>query len=396
LFEFRKGSIQVKNRHVIWLFAFVIVMTPLATGQAGSTAGPCYVAPGGDDVNTCSSVGTACATINGALAETSCSGTVFVAIGTYLGTGSEAVVSITRSIALSGGWDAGFTTQSGTSTIDGEDARRGLVIGSGVTAFVERFTISRGEGDGAAGISNEGNLTWFECTISNNMDIGDATSEGGGIRNGTNGTLALFNSTVSDNQSSSGAGLFNAWGTVAITNSTISGNSARGTGGGINNLGGTVYVNNATITNNSDNVLSNDPVAGGIHNEAGGTVELKNSIVAQNNNGGPDCNGTISSSGFNLIGDTSQCTFLSTIGDRVDIDPRLSALEDNGGPTSTHALQFSSPAINRGNPQGCQNHQGSLLNNDQRGYLRVQRCDIGAFEFQTFLHENYLPAVMKH
>ena len=175
----------MKNRHVIWLFAFVIVMTPLATGQAGSTAGPCYVAPGGDDVNTCSSVGTACATINGALAETSCSGTVFVAIGTYLGTGSEAVVSITRSIALSGGWDAGFTTQSGTSTIDGEDARRGLVIGSGVTAFVERFTISRGEGDGAAGISNEGNLTLFECTISNNMDIGDATSEGGGIRNGT-------------------------------------------------------------------------------------------------------------------------------------------------------------------------------------------------------------------
>ena len=305
-------------------------------------------------------------------------------------------MSITRSIALSGGWDASFSTQGGTSTIDGEEARRGLVIETNVTAFVQRFTISRGEGDGAAGISNEGNLTLVESTISNNTDIGDETSEGGGIHNGTSATLTLRNSTVSDNQSSSGAGLFNAWGTVVITNSTISGNSARGTGGGINNLGGTVYANNATITNNTDNQLSKEPVAGGIHNEAGGTVVLKNSIVAQNNNGGPDCNGTINSSGLNLIGDTSRCTFVSTIGDRVDIDPRLSALEDNGGPTSTHALQFGSPAINRGNPAGCQNQQGSQLNNDQRGYLRVQRCDIGAFEFQTFLHEIYLPAAMKN
>ncbi len=383
-------------RPVVWLFALVIVLTPLVTGQARSTAGPCYVAPGGDDGNTCSSVGTACATINGALAETSCSGTIFVAIGTYLDTGSEAVVSITRSIALSGGWDASFTTQSGTSTIDGEGARRGLVIENGVTAFVERFTISRGKGDGAAGISNEGNLTLFQCTINNNTDTGDATSEGGGIRNGTSGTLALFNSTVSDNQSSSGAGLFNAWGTVVITNSTISGNSARGTGGGINNFGGTVYVNNATITNNSDNELSNGPDAGGIHNEAGGTVELKNSIVAQNNNGGPDCNGTIRSSGFNLIGNTSGCSFTPMAGDYTDVDPRLGVLKNNGGLTSTHALQFGSPAINRGNPQGCQNHQGSLLNNDQRGYLRVQRCDIGAFEFQTFIHEVFLPAAMKN
>ena len=382
-------------RPVVWLFALVIVLTPLVTGKAESTAGPCYVAPGGDDGNTCSSVGTACATINGALAKTSCSGTIFVAIGTYLGTGSEAVVSITRSIALSGGWDASFSTQSGTSTIDGQDSRRGMVVQSGVTVFVEQFTISHGEGDGAAGISNEGNLTLFECTINYNTDNGDATSEGGGIRNGDSGTLSIFNSTISNNQSRSGAGLFNAWGTVVITNSTISGNSARGTGGGINNFGGKVYINNATITNNSDNELSNVPVAGGIHNEAGGTVELKNSIVAQNNDGGPDCNGTISSSGFNLIGDTSQCTFVSTIGDRLDVDARLSALEDNGGLTSTHALRFGSPAINRGNPQGCQNHQGSPLNSDQRFYSRVQRCDIGAFEFQTFLYEVFLPAAMK-
>jgi hypothetical protein len=304
------------------------------------------------------------------------------------------VVSITRSIALSGGWDVGFTSQNGTSTIDGENARRGLVISSGSTAFIEQFSIINGQGDGAAGVSNDGNLTLVECTIKDNIDIGDTTSEGGGIRN-SNGTLFLLDSTVNDNQSSSGAGLFNAWGEVVITNSTISGNTARGTGGGINNLGGTIYLNNATITGNLDNELSKERVAGGIHNEAGGTVELRNSLLAQNNNGGPDCNGTISSAGFNLVGNPSQCSFLPTTGDRVDNHPRLGVLGDNGGPTTTHALQFGSPAINRGDPSGCRNHQGSPLNSDQRGFLRVQRCDIGAFEYQTIINEVYLPAVMK-
>jgi hypothetical protein len=356
-------------------------------GQAGSTAGPCYVAPGGDDLSTCSSVGTACATINGALAETSCSGTIFVAIGTYLGTGIEPVVSITRSIALSGGWDTGFTTQSGISTIDGENARRGLVVDSGVTAFIEQFAIQRGEGDGSAGISNHGNLTLFECSVQNNSDIGDFTSEGGGIRNGSSGTLSLFNSTVSENQSSSGAGLFNAWGTMTITNSTISGNSARGTGGGINTLGGTVFINKST---------TDDPIAGGIHNEAGGAVYLKNSIVADNNHGGPDCHGVISSSGYNLVWDISRCTFTPGVGDWTNIDPHLGPLMNNGGLTSTHALVFGSPAINRGNPQGCQTDLGSPLNNDQRGRPRVQRCDMGAYEFQTFIHHIFLPASMKN
>lgn len=390
-----EGSAQVKMRHIIWLIVIATMITPFVSGQAGDSAGPCYVAPGGDDLNTCSTVGDACATINSALSKVDCSGTIFVGTGTYQGTGNDPVVSISRSIALSGGWDAGFTAQNGTSTIDGQDARRGLVVSSGITAFVQRFTVLRGQGDGAAGIVNDGNLTLFECTIKDNTDIGDWTSEGGGIRNGSNGTLSLFNSTVHNNQSSSGAGLFNAWGTVVITNSTISGNTARGTGGGINNLGGTIYLNNATVTNNIDNDISKEPVAGGIHNEAGGTVELRNSLLAQNNNGGPDCNGTFSSAGFNLVGNTAQCNFLMTTGDRLDNHPRSGALGDNGGPTFTHALQFGSPAINHGDPGGCKNYQGSPLNSDQRGFSRVQRCDIGAFEYQTTLNEVYLPALMK-
>ena len=233
--------------------------------------------------------------------------------------------------------------------------------------------------------------TLFECTVKNNIDSGNWTSEGGGIRIGDSGALYLFNSTVSNNQSSSGAGIFNDHGTVVITNSTISGNSARGTGGGINNLGGTIHINNATISNTSDNEESDDPIAGGIHNEAGGTVYLKNSIVAQNNNGGSDCHGTITSSGYNLMGDISRCTFTPSAGDMINVDAQLGTLQDNGGLTFTHALEIGSPAINRGTPPSCEDHHGGPLDSDQRFYSRVQRCDIGAFEFQAFLEYIFLP-----
>ena len=84
-------------------------------------------------------------------------------------------------------------------------------------------------------------------------------------------------------------------------------------------------------------------------------MNLKNSIVANNTAVlvGPDCNGTIESAGFNILGDDTDCTFNDTTGDQVGtdgspIDPLLGALADNGGPTMTHALLDGSPAIDTG------------------------------------------------
>jgi hypothetical protein len=63
-----------------------------------------------------------------------------------------------------------------------------------------------------------------------------------------------------------------------------------------------------------------------------------------------------------------------------DVDPMLGPLQNNGGPTLTHALDPSSPALNAGS---------NLLNlsTDQRGasFSRVVAsiADIGAFERQT-------------
>jgi Chlamydia polymorphic membrane protein (Chlamydia_PMP) repeat len=54
-------------------------------------------------------------------------------------------------------------------------------------------------------------------------------------------------------------------------------------------------------------------------------------------------------------------------------DPSLLPLADNGGPTLTRALQTGSPAVDDGNTATCP----SL---DQRAYLRLGPCDIGAYE----------------
>ena len=51
----------------------------------------------------------------------------------------------------------------------------------------------------------------------------------------------------------------------------------------------------------------------------------------------------------------------------------LGPLQNNGGPTLTHALLPGSPAIDASNPNGSMR--------DQRYYLRNGRPDIGAFEF---------------
>jgi len=82
--------------------------------------------------------------------------------------------------------------------------------------------------------------------------------------------------------------------------------------------------------------------------------------------------GTVTSSGNNLD-DGSTCAF-NNAGDKVNTDPLLGPLQDNGGPTLTHALLSGSPAINQGKNSFCPA-------TDQRGLTRPSTaCDIGAYE----------------
>jgi hypothetical protein len=132
----------------------------------------------------------------------------------------------------------------------------------------------------------------------------------------------------------------------------------------------------------STTALSAISNGGGISN-SGGTATFQNSIVANNSSG--NCNGTITSKGYNLSSDNS-CDF-GNAGDLNNTDPKLGNLGNYGGPTQTILLLSGSPAIDAGNPTGCTDGHGHLLMTDQRGKPRPDKedsggCDMGAYERQ--------------
>ena len=200
----------------------------------------------------------------------------------------------------------------------------------------------------------------------------------------SSGPLTILNSTISANSATGGGGGgFVIAGTADMTNSTISGNSASefnfgiGFGGGIHISAGTLTVTNSTITSNSAQFRG-----GGIINSSG-TLRSRNTIIALNTagtGGGPDVFGPLFSEGFNLIGDNSDATITpAQFSDQIGmagspIDPLLGPLQNNGGPTFTQTLLVSSRAINKANA-------AIAPERDQRGYVRSDTPDVGAFEF---------------
>ena len=397
------------------LLTLVCLAFSVAGPQPARAAGAWYVAPGGDDSNTCLSSSQPCATIDGAIGKAASGDSVYVAVGTYTGSTSDAVVTIGKDLTLSGGWEAGFTTQAGMSTIDGQGGRRGLTIYSysKITVMLENFTIQNGHdpSEGGGVYSNGDYYTGGNNVTINHSLIKNNKSDwmGGGVYN--SGTLTLNNTIVRDNTGGTsgsggggGGGIENYSGTLTLNNSVVSGNILGNfEGSGINN-GGTLILNNATVSGNTGAneaiytfggtiELNSSTVAG---NQGNGitviadTVHLQNTIMA--NNSGLDCynnlngyNGKVISLGYNVIQTYQGCTVDTS--DLTNIDPQLGPLQDNGGATLTHALLHSSPAINAGNPAGCSGSAG-LLTTDQRGSPRVGRCDIGAYETPWRLTSN--------
>jgi len=231
--------------------------------------------------------------------------------------------------------------------------------------------------------------------MSNSTITGNSAPTGGGIYN-AEGTLAISNSTISGNSASTGGGIANAFvGTLTIGNSTISGNSATTFGGAIENFSGsgivTLAISNSTLSGNSANIVG----GGGIHNDGsyGGsaTVTIGGTVLNAGASGANIFNdvGVFTSQGYNLSND-SGAGFLSATGDQINTNPMLGPLQNNGGPTFTHALLPGSPAIDKG-----KNFSGSTTDQRGTGFARTvdnpsianatggDGTDIGAFEVQA-------------
>ena len=269
------------------------------------------------------------------------------------------------------------------STVSGNTT---LGDGGGINNFLGTLTLVRSTiNDNVASIEGGGvhNGGFSDVlTLTNTTISGNSANFGGGIENRS--VLNLVNSTVSENIADfDGGGVDNFFGTATLTNSTVSGNSATSDGGGISNQG-MLTLANSTI---SGNTASDD--GGGIDNVAG-DIELVNSIIAVNTAAfGPDCSGSPTSLGYNLIGDDTDCGFTAATGDLINFDPLLGPLQDNGGPTETRALLGGSPAIDAIPVADCNDTDGNPVTTDQRDVVRPQgpACDIGAFELEPAVDE---------
>jgi uncharacterized repeat protein (TIGR01451 family) len=144
-----------------------------------------------------------------------------------------------------------------------------------------------------------------------------------------------------------------------------------------------------TVAGNSiSGQAASSQAGGGVYNDNlnGGTVTMANTIVAQNSAANaPDFFGTVSSSDHDLIGDgTGSTGFSAAHGDQVGttaapINPMLTPLQNNGGPTWTMAPLPGSPAIDKGD------NVAARAAVDQRGLPRIvnKTIDVGAVEYQA-------------
>jgi hypothetical protein len=273
----------------------------------------------------------------------------------------------------------GQTSTNATLTIANSIVRDNSGPGIYNSAFMGSATItilnSTVTGNGC-GISTSGFEGGTNITVSNSTIRGNSADLGGGIYSYWS-AVTIVNSTLSGNSAGTGGGGIYAEGPlVEISNSTISGNSAATSGGAIfNNASGYLRIDNSTLNGNSAGS------GGGIYTVSG--VDVSNTILnagafGENifNNGG-----VVTSYGYNLSSDSGG-GFLTGPGDQINTNPLLGPLQDNGGPTFTHALSLRSPAIDAGDPNFT---PPPFYDQRDLPFVRVfhGRIDIGSFEAQS-------------
>lgn len=315
--------------------------------------------------------------------------------------------------AIFGG--AGGTTVVNNSVIQENRALTGYgggivnvgYLASGTLTLNNTRVISNTAAGGGGGVWNgaENGLTAL-LTINDSTIAGNQAKWGGGVvvsaHSGapTDSRGTINRSTISNNRAldpggmdTDGGGIDITSATLTVANSTISGNSV---GRSTINGGGGIWVGaltgfppavlhliNSTVTNNTGASIGGG-ISHWVQSSANtATTTAVNTIVAGNSAPtGGNCwigTGSITSLGYNMEA-TDTCNFHQP-SDHPNTDQLLGPLANNGGPTWTHALLPTSPAINVADNATCAAPPVSGI--DQRGVIRPQGlvCDIGAYEY---------------
>lgn len=204
---------------------------------------------------------------------------------------------------------------------DGGDAYGGALSSTGVTAVVNCTLAWNRATGGAAGAGGAGSKFWFQGVYYTYPDGGPGSSG--------DGVGGIWSDSVTS---------------ISLTNCTLAQNTGNGGGGGANSAGGL----------------------------SAWQIQLVNTLLATN--WPMNCGSTTADLGHNISSDASFP--FNGSGSQNSVDPQVTPLADNGGPTLTMALLCTSPAIDAGDI-------ASAPAIDQRGVSRPagSAADIGAYEF---------------
>lgn len=313
----------------------------LAVAPPASAAGPWFVAPNGNNLASCLSAGTPCATIAGAVAKAGFvnGDTINVAAGTYTGVtgfttkganivgsgnvvldgnnnGSFATITVNGNITVS---LTNLTIRNGSSTLYGGGI--GVVAGTVTTNNVV-LRDNKGVNGAAAVVYQGATLKMTGGSIVNN--VATATSQlnggGGGVYVAGKagavpaGRLTLDGVSVENNTAvgatflfaGNGGGIFNA-GTTEVRNSTFSGNRAvvstanplrSGQGGAIANAA--QDADDAPRLTVEDTTITGGLAAGQLNATSGGGIANVETSL-----GGTSVSGDLTLTDADLVGNTA-------------------------------------------------------------------------------------------
>jgi parallel beta-helix repeat protein len=267
-----------------------------------------------------------------ALSQSISGGTLFLSGGTYTGTGG-AVITLTKSIALHGGWDGALTgpfvrdPETYITTLDGQGRRRVVTISGSASPTLDGLRLTNGSTtDQGGGLHTAlgSKTTLNECHIYSNTAgthgggayfRGDATLTGNSIYSNTaggngggvilvhNADTTLTGNQIHDNSAYWGGGVQTYVSNATLANNDIYSNTAEVSGGGANineadgnqvtlvinrvysnaaKYGGGVIVGNCSVTMSGNLVTDNRAEQGGGAWFASSDGVLVNNIVVEN------------------------------------------------------------------------------------------------------------------
>ena len=278
-------------------------------------------------------------------------------------------------LTITGVDDTAITVEAfpGIRNVEVYANRQGITIGAGWGLSIQDSTIHGNEGTSGSGIYvNEGGYAAIRRSA---IYANSSVAEGGGIRM-VGATVTVDQSTISGNGGTTGGGIYmespTADSTLKVYNSTIADNVAD-EGAGIFREGN-LDLRNSTIARNAATTSGGGVITDG----TGWTLALKNSAIMGNT-----ANGSASDWANGLPGELAANAVNSQVGlNGKTLGDYFSpvTLADNGGPTRTlkPKLVAGNVLIDGGNATVCASDP--IEGKDQRGFGRVNPCDIGAVD----------------